>query len=656
MRHRLRAAGLIVVALATITCTDAPSDPSAASDAAGRIALSPTFSAAAAQVYSRLSTFGLELTEVHVVLTGPDRSTRDTTIAFPPTLSQIAIDIPIPNGGANQAFDALIELRNDQHVVFFSGRQTVIARPTYLPRVQPPPVVIEYTGPGKDATSIAVLPADTIIAGAVTVPLKATASDSAKKPVTDLFVSFSISDPTLGAVTPTDNASGMLTGLGHRGVATVTATTPLGVSGSSRVIFVPAAARVVVISGNAQTGVAGGELAHPLVVEVEASDNLPVPGAKVTFRAVTAGGRVHDATAIADAAGRATTTLTLGNAAGTYRYEVDADALAAASVTAVATPAPPAALTIVSGDAQMDFIGRTLGQPLVVKVTDNFGSSVEGATVMWTKVAGNGTPSATSTTSASDGTARVTYTLGSFASADVVRATLVGATATSSAVLFSMTGVNPGAATITIVAGGNQSASPNTPLALPLVARVMDALGSPLANVTVTWSAKGAAVTFNPASSATDVTGQVTTHVTLGGSPGSTTIMATVAGLSATTALTITGLVGAPSLAINAGDQQNVRAGSSVAIAPSVLLKDALGTPVANAPVVFSVTSGGGSTRDASTKTNAAGIATIGVWTLGPVPGINTLSATAGALSVSFSATGLPAETPAEPKDGGRKP
>jgi hypothetical protein len=656
MRHRLRAAGSIVVALAAITCTDAPSDPSAADVADGRIALSPTFSAVAAQVYSRLSTFGLDLTEVHIVLTGPDRSTKDTTIAFPPTLAQIAIDIPIPNGGANHAFDALIELRNEQHIVFFSGRQTVIARPSYLPRVQPPPVVIEYTGPGKDAKSIAVVPADTIIAGAVAVTLKATAADSAKNPVTDLFVSFSISDPTLGIVTPTDNASGMLTGLGRRGVATITATTPLGISGTARVVFVPTPARVVVISGDGQTGVAGNALGLPLVVEVQASDNLPVPGAKVTFRAVTAGGRVHDTTAVADTAGRATTTLTLGNTAGTYRYEVGAGSLGSASVTAVATPALPTALTIVSGDAQMDFIGRTLGQPLVVKVADKFGGPVEGATIMWTTIAGSGTPSATSTASASDGTARITYTLGSFANAELVRATLVGANAVASNVVFSMTGVNPGAAAIAIVSGGNQSASPNTPLALPLVARVMDALGNPLANTTVTWSAKGAAVTFNPASSATDATGQVTTRVTLGVAPGATTITATVAGLSATTALTINGVVGAPSLSINGGDQQKARAGTSVAIAPSVLLKDAMGNPVANAPVVFSVTSGGGSVRDASTKTNAAGIATSGVWTLGLVPGTNTLSATSGTLSVSFSATSFAAETPGEPKEGGRKP
>jgi Bacterial Ig-like domain (group 1) len=444
--------------------------------------------------------------------------------------------------------------------------------------------------------------------------------------------------------------------LGRRGVATVTATTPLGISGASRVVFVPAAARVVVISGDGQTGVAGSALAHPVVVEVQAADNLPVPGAKVTFRAVTLGGQVHDTTATADSAGRATTTLTLGNSAGAYRYEVGSESLAPASVAAVATPAPPFALGIVSGDAQMDFVGRALGQPLVVKVTDKFGGPVEGATIVWTTIAGSGTPGATSTVSSSDGTSSITYTLGSFASSDLVRATMVGVNATTRPVLFSMTGVNPGVAAIAIVSGGNQSAPANTSLPLPLVARATDALARPFANATVTWSAKTAGVTFNPASSATDATGQVTTRVTVGAATGLTTITATVAGFSAQTSLTITATVGSPTLSIYAGDQQSARAGTSVVVAPSVSLKDAFGNPVANAPVAFSVTSGGGSVREATRKTNAAGIATIGMWTLGSLPGTNTLSATSGALSVSFSATGLAAEAPHEPKEGGAKP
>jgi hypothetical protein len=83
-----------------------------------------------------------------------------------------------------------------------------------------------------------------------------------------------------------------------------------------------------------------------------------------------------------------------------------------------------------------------------------------------------------------------------------------------------------------------------------------------------------------------------------------------------------------------------------------VLLKDALGNPLVNAPVVFAVSSGGGTVTGANTTTNGAGIATVGSWTLGVTPGANTLTATSGSLSISFSATGLAPETRHEHKDG----
>ena len=392
-QRRLRSVGLLALAVVAITCTDAPTSPTKTNPTGAgtaRIRMSPSFSPEAARIYSGLAAFGLEVTEVHVLLTGPDGSKKDTVIAFPVGQDQLTIEIPVPSSGTDQAFDALIELRNDQHVVLFSGHQTVIARAGGLQPENPPVIVISYTGPGKSTKTVTFSPPDTTIAGTASVGIRATAVDSAGLPVPNLLVQFVVTDATLAVATSTGDATGTLTGLGKRGVTTVSAVTPLGVAGSSRITFVPATARVVVISGNGQTGVAGRPLALPLVVEVQATDNLPVPGASVTFRAVTAGGSVQQATVIADANGRASTTLTLGPISGAYAYEAGSGALTPVNVSATATPAPAAAIAIVSGDAQTDTVGKTLAQPLVVKVTDQFGVAVGGATVTWTRIAGNG--------------------------------------------------------------------------------------------------------------------------------------------------------------------------------------------------------------------------------------------------------------------------
>jgi hypothetical protein len=62
---------------------------------------------------------------------------------------------------------------------------------------------------------------------------------------------------------------------------------------------------------------------------------------------------------------------------------------------------------------------------------------------------------------------------------------------------------------------------------------------------------------------------------------------------------------------------------------PKVLLKNALGVPMAGVTVNFVVTQGGGSVSGGTQVTNASGIATVGAWTTGTVAGVNALTATA---------------------------
>ena len=85
-------------------------------------------------------------------------------------------------------------------------------------------------------------------------------------------------------------------------------------------------------------------------------------------------------------------------------------------------------------------------------------------------------------------------------------------------------------------------------------------------------------------------------------------------------------------------------AGAAVASRPSVQVVDVnSGTGKGGIPVTFAVTSGGGSITGASQTTDVNGIATVGSWTLGTTPGMNTLAASAPVQQgspVTFSATG----------------
>jgi len=87
-----------------------------------------------------------------------------------------------------------------------------------------------------------------------------------------------------------------------------------------------------------------------------------------------------------------------------------------------------------------------------------------------------------------------------------------------------------------------------------------------------------------------------------------------------------------------AGDGQEAGPNAAVAVAPRVLVRDAQGAPVAGVPVSFAVEAGGGTVAGGPVTTGADGVATAGAWTLGPLPGENRLRATAGALSVAFTA------------------
>ena len=97
------------------------------------------------------------------------------------------------------------------------------------------------------------------------------------------------------------------------------------------------------------------------------------------------------------------------------------------------------------------------------------------------------------------------------------------------------------------------------------------------------------------------------------------------------------------SLTKSAGDAQTDTVAHLVKVAPNVTVLDSGGTAIVGATVTFRVGTGAGAVIFDSVKTaDANGHAVLGSWTLGRTAGPNTVIATAGNASTTFTATGVP--------------
>jgi hypothetical protein len=275
-------------------------------------------------------------------------------------------------------------------------------------------------------------------------------------------------------------------------------------------------------------------------------------------------------------------------------------------------------------------------------VTDLWGNPVSGEAVTFAVASGGGSLTEASTTTDGAGLASVgSWTLGLTAGANTLTATVSGLIPAT----FTATGIDGAPATMVLNAGDGQTATAGTAVAIDPSVLVEDANGNPVlgASVTFTPITGGGSTTGSPAT--TDASGIATVGSwILGGTPGANTLNATLAALPAVT-FTATGLGGAASIQVQAGDGQSVTVGQSVATAPSGLVTDGGSNPVQGVTVDFAVASGGGGITGASTTTDASGITTVGSWTLGTTAGANTLTATAQGSGingnpVTFTATG----------------
>jgi hypothetical protein len=300
----------------------------------------------------------------------------------------------------------------------------------------------------------------------------------------------------------------------------------------------------------------------------------------------------------------------------------------------VATTIAPNSATSITGSA-----GSVAAPAPSVIVKDQSGLPMAGVTVTFTVVSGGGSVSGETVTTDASGIATVgAWTLGPNVGENVLRAV----TGSLAAVTFTATSTAGPAASIAKNGGDNQTAAAGTAVAIPPSVLVKDAEGNVKPGVTVTFAVVSGGGSVTGATATTNASGIATVGSwTLGPAAGANSLSAVTGSLAAVTFTATSTAGGAASVTKNAGDNQTATAGTAVAVAPSVLVKDANGNVTPGVTVTFAVVSGGGSITGAVATTNAAGIAAVGSWTLGTTPGANSLSATVAGLSpVTFTATG----------------
>ncbi len=303
----------------------------------------------------------------------------------------------------------------------------------------------------------------------------------------------------------------------------------------------------------------------------------------------------------------------------------------------------PAHIAMFAGSGQSARVGSQLS-PLVVRVTDTKDRPVAGAEVgfAFDDAAGGSTILPSSATTDADGQASATITLGDQVGAVNGHATVtVPQGASPVQIAFSATALPADAAGIEAVTGDGQTGQVGSTLAQPLVVKVADAFGNPIAGVAVTWSFTGGG-SVSQSSTQTGQDGLTSVTRVLGGTAGPQTTKATAEALPGAPSVTFTHTATAGSASHVQkvdGDGQSGLAGTELPTALVVQVLDGQGNAVVGRAVTWVIGAGGGSVAPVNTTTDGQGKATTR-WTLGPSVGNNTVNAVvSGVETVTFTAT-----------------
>jgi len=294
---------------------------------------------------------------------------------------------------------------------------------------------------------------------------------------------------------------------------------------------------------------------------------------------------------------------------------------------------PGRTLAVSAGNNQIGNAGAALATPLAVVVREvSTSNPVQGVTINWALGLGGGLVTVSSVTDAS-GIATAARTLG--ADSVVQTTTASGSGLSGSPVTFNATSRIQGATQIQLSAGNSQSDTIGATLGTAYAVLVRDETSTPVAGVTVNWSAAGGGSVSAP-TSATNGSGIATVNRILGTTAGAQTAQARVTGLNGNpVSFTATATAGDATLIEKTAEPATGVINSNVTY--TVTARDRASNPRAGVTIDWAVTGGGGAiTTPSTTGTNGQASATR---MLSGTAGSHTARAVAGAIpdTVTFT-------------------
>ena len=148
------------------------------------------------------------------------------------------------------------------------------------------------------------------------------------------------------------------------------------------------AAHIIPVNGANQTVAVGAALGDSLALIVTGPDGQAVPGVVVSWSIKTGGGSLSSDSTTSDASGRAAVSYKAGTVPGTAAVLATAASLSPVEFDATLIPAAPASM---AGDATDPTTLMAGAAPtlLEVRLSDQFGNAIPGATVNWTIATGD---------------------------------------------------------------------------------------------------------------------------------------------------------------------------------------------------------------------------------------------------------------------------
>src|SRR6266699_715080 len=400
------------------------------------------------------------------------------------------------------------------------------------------------------------------------------------------------------------------------------------------------ATHMVLSAGDSQTT---ARITHvpiaPAVLVKDQYDN-PVSGASVTFTVLDGGGSVTGTPAVSAASGIATVgSWTLGSALGANHLVASASGANTITFTATATLGAGARMAVHAGNNQTTPAGTAVAVPPAVRITDASGNPIQGVRPSWAGVQGGGSFASGTPTSAADGVSALGYWIPCCSSGTyIIRATVAGIVDTSY-FTATVTAGPPGA--LAVYAGNGQTATTSTAVAIPPAVSVKDTFNNPVPGVAVAFvvTAGNGNVSGSPATTNTSGIATVGSW-TLGPTPGSNALAATVAGLNATATFTATATprpASSTRTTVTAAPTAIIASTGTSAATITVTARDESGLPISGAAVVLTASGYGNTLTQPAGTTDANGVATGTLSSTGR--GTKTVSATVGGVAITQTAT-----------------